>query len=263
MYNYHSSLVLQKLLSTNAYLGHRIPTSDFQGYLYGFRNEMAIIDLEKTLICSQKACKLVASIIRSKESHLLLVNINNPVYNKIIQQTAKRTNQSYINDKWIGGVLTNWEHMEDVQQHFQDLSEDPEFQDAFTSSLFSLPRFRKMQNCFEGIMTHCIPNCLVIMNANLNSMAILEADKLQIPIISLVDSNIPNRLHELITYPIPVNDDSIQFVYLFCNLITETVILSQTQRTQKSEPLSRKPSNKKKNYSGYTKAKKERERYDQ
>jgi UTP--glucose-1-phosphate uridylyltransferase len=59
-------------------------------------------------------------------------------------------------------------------------------------------------------------------------MAIFEADQLQIPIVSLVDSNIPNILQKLITYPIPVNDDYIQFVYLFCNLITKTIIISQS-----------------------------------
>jgi len=59
-------------------------------------------------------------------------------------------------------------------------------------------------------------------------MAMLEADRLQIPIVSLVDSNIPNKLQKSITYPILVNDDSIQFVYLFCNLITKTIILSQS-----------------------------------
>ncbi|KAH9548862.1 hypothetical protein CY35_11G108800 [Sphagnum magellanicum] len=160
MYN-SSLLVIQKLLSTNAYLGHQIPTSDFQGYLYEFRNEMAIINLEKTLICLQRACNLIEFIIRAK-GHFLL--------------------------------------------------------DASTFSPFnSFPRFRKMQKY-----------CLVRINANKNSMAMLEADRLQIPIVSLVDSNIPNKLQKSITYPILVNDDSIQFVYLFCNLITKTIILSQS-----------------------------------
>jgi ribosomal protein S2 len=119
--------------------------------------------------------------------------------------------------------------MKNVQKHFQDFSAHSNLKDASTSSPFnSFPRFRKMQKCFEGIVTHDIPDCLVIIDANKNSMAILEADQLQIPIVSLVDSNIPNRLQKLITYPIPVNDDSIQFVYLFCNLITKTVILSQS-----------------------------------
>nr|YP_009775863.1 ribosomal protein S2 [Bartramia patens]QJA16089.1 ribosomal protein S2 [Bartramia patens] len=234
MYN-SSLLVIQKLLSTNAYLGHRIPTSDFQEYLYGFRNKMAIINLEKTLICLRRACNLIESIIRAK-GHFLLVNTD-PEYNKIVQQMAKRTNQSYINHKWIGGFLTNRKHMKNVQKHFQNFSAHSKLKDASTSSPFDFfPHFRKMQKCFEGIMTHDIPDCLIIINANKNSMAILEANQLQIPIVSLVDSNISNRLQKLITYPIPVNDDSIQFVYLFCNLITKTVILSQS-----AWPLSRKP----------------------
>ncbi len=142
---------------------------------------------------------------------------------------AKKTNQSYINHKWIGGFLTNWKHMKNVQKHFQDFSAHSNLKDASTSSPFnSFSHFRKMQKCFEGIVTHDIPDCLVIINANQNSMAILEVDQLQIPIISLVDSNIPNKLQKLITYPILVNDDSIQFVYLFCNLITKIIILSQS-----------------------------------
>jgi ribosomal protein S2 len=92
MYN-SSLLVIKKVLSTNTYLGHRIPTSDFQGYLYGFRNEMAIINLEKTLICLQRACNLIEFIIRAK-GHFLLVNTNIE-YNKIIQQMAKK-NQSKL-----------------------------------------------------------------------------------------------------------------------------------------------------------------------
>nr|AMF83688.1 ribosomal protein S2 [Aneura pinguis] len=224
-------LVIQKLLSTNAYLGHRIPTSDFQGYLYGFRNEMAIIDSEKTLICLRRACNLIGSIIGAK-GHSLLVNTN-PEYNRIIQRMAKRTNQSYINHKWIGGFLTNWKHMRRVQKHFQDLSAHPD-EDASTSSPFDyFPRFRKMQKCFEGIVTHNIPDCSVIMNANQNSMAILEANQLQIPIVASVDSNIPNRLHKSITYPVPVNDDSIKFVYSFRNLVTKTVILSKRSQGPK------------------------------
>jgi ribosomal protein S2 len=92
MYN-SSLLVIQKLLSTNAYMGHQIPTSDFQGYLYGFKNEMAIINLEKTLICLRRACNLIEVIICAK-GHFLLVNTNLE-YNKIIQQMAKK-NQSKL-----------------------------------------------------------------------------------------------------------------------------------------------------------------------
>jgi small subunit ribosomal protein S2 len=97
-------------------MGHRKPISNFQGYLYGFGNEMAIIKLEKTFIYLQKACNLIEFIIHAK-GHFLLVN-NNLKYNKMIQQMAKKTNQRYINHKWIGVFLSNWKHMKNVQKHF-------------------------------------------------------------------------------------------------------------------------------------------------
>jgi small subunit ribosomal protein S2 len=98
-------------------MGHQIPTSNFQRYLYGFRNETTIISLGKTLICLRKACKLIEFIIRAK-GRFLLVNTNLE-YNKIIQQMAKKTNQSYINHKWIGGFLTNWKHIKMYKNTFK------------------------------------------------------------------------------------------------------------------------------------------------
>lgn len=79
------------------------------------------------------------------------------------------------------------------------------------------------------------PDCLVIMDADRKSSVILEADRLQIPIVSLVDSNIPLGSYKRITYPIPAND-SIQFVYLFCNLITKTVLLERGRIVAMKEP---------------------------
>jgi ribosomal protein S2 len=119
--------------------------------------------------------------------------------------------------------------MKNVQKHFQDFFAHSNLKDTSTSLPFNFfPHLKKMQKCFERIVTRNIPNCLVIINANKNSMTILEADQLQIPIISWMNSNILNKLQKLITYPIPINDDSIQFVYLFCNLIMKKIIISQS-----------------------------------
>lgn len=85
-----------------------------------------------------------------------------------------------------------------------------------------------MQICLQKIMTQDISDCLVIINEDKTSMAIPEANQLQTPIVSLMDPYISNKFQLLITYFIPVNNDSIQFVYLFCNSITKTVILSQS-----------------------------------
>ena len=342
-------LIMQKLINTRAHLGFRTAYSDFQPYLYGFRNEMAIINLDITLTCIRRACNAIDLIMRSK-GNLLIVNTNME-YNKLVRQTAKQTNQSYINYKWIGGLLTNWSHMQNVQQHFQDFASKTQLNDVkriggekllkkssiflkndklnCDSSLYSLgkqtkgntptekyhtffvggesmdtlkrkkhefnskqsdksnrthlpfvkkivknkssncsnseqdlesssssvffnkktdtffsdilikktqelhttlhsfPRFKKMSKCFEGILAKELPDCILVVNATQNYNAINEAAKLQIPIIALVDSNIPNSLHHKITYSIPANHSSFKFIYLFCNCIIKTINASK------------------------------------
>jgi ribosomal protein S2 len=204
-------LIMQKLLDAKAHLGFCSSYSDTQPYIYGFRNKIAIIDLEKTLICLRRACNVIDLIIRSK-GHLLFVNTN-PEYNNIVKQTAMRANQSFINHKWIGGFLTNWNHMQNVQQHF-------------ASHLAPLSTLRASGPAARPSLTS-VPDCVIIFNANQNSIAIHEASLLQIPIISLVDSNISNKLHSLITYPIPANHDSVRLIYIVCNCFLKTILLSR------------------------------------
>ena len=266
-------LVMHKLLNTNAHLGYRTATSNFQPYLYGFRNKIAIIDLDSTLTSLRRILFIIKKIIHSR-GHLLFVNTN-PDFNSIVRVTAERTGQSFLNHKWIGGLLTNWNHMLNVHRHFtlfstkhyemgeaipsrnttgnsalQPLQHLAKKTKAVVPSRFALvnslqssaprsashnlqrrpiinelqsfPRFQKMQKCFEGIITQERPDCIIVLNANQNKKAIEEANRLQIPIICLVDSNVSNYLLNKITYPIPANADSFQFVYLFCNSILKS-----------------------------------------
>nr|BAJ22098.1 ribosomal protein S2 [Cycas taitungensis] len=209
MYNY-SSLVLQKLLSTNAHLGRRVAAYHSKVYIYGFGNEIAILDSDKTLICLRNACHFIGSLIR-KKGRLLFVNTNS-LFDEIIEQMAlSLIDRSCINDyQWrIGGFLTDYSSMH-----------------LFPKKIRFLRPGNKKINFFGGSGLNQRPDCVVIMNADRESSVILGADRLQIPIVSLVDSNIPLGLCKGITYPIPAND-SIQFVYLFCNLITKTVLLER------------------------------------
>jgi ribosomal protein S2 len=316
--------IFKKLQQSNTHLGpslrgknskwSRFSAQRAQSYIFGFRAKQPIIDLDKTVISLRRACNVIQLIIRSN-GHLLFVNTN-PKYNKIIQQTAKYTNQSYINHKWIGGFLTNWNHMRNVQQQFhaatrfsksslvglaygkkvepvmaiisENARKRPVYGDSITklttrfpslpptgpftgglrsrtgfehplarasnlkagtinapdltipnsctyprkgrrhSLIVNNPRYKKMQKCFEGALaseaTESGPDCVIIFNASQNSNAIYEAHLNQIPIISIVDSNVPNELYNLITYPIPANYDSVQFIYLFCNCIFKIIL---------------------------------------
>ncbi|XP_050223727.1 UTP--glucose-1-phosphate uridylyltransferase isoform X2 [Mercurialis annua] len=194
------SVIIQKLLSTNAQLGRRVAADHFKIYTYGMRNSMAIIDSDKTLICLRNAANFMSHLARDKNARFLFVNTN-PLYDEIIEQMTKKIGIYSPRDNimWkMGGFLTN----------------------SFSPKKF---RSRNKKVCFGPIQP---PDCVVVMDTERKSSVILEAARLQVPIVALVDSNMPYEYFKRITYPVPASD-SVQFVYLFCNIITKTFLLEQ------------------------------------
>nr|UQV94642.1 ribosomal protein S subunit 2 [Haplopteris ensiformis]UQV94740.1 ribosomal protein S subunit 2 [Haplopteris ensiformis] len=205
--------IFQRMLSMSAHLGFSEPPARYYPiYLNGLRSSRTIIDLNKTLCFMRSACNCIRALVNNK-GHLLLVNTD-PLCNDIIKQMGKRANQSYINSKWIGGFLTNWGHM----IHDKHL--------RFPNKADFCTRFLRRQRSYEGLKTREIPDGLVTLNAHRNFYAICEAHRLRMPIVSLVDSILPENLYRLVTHPIPVNNDSIWVTNLFSLLVTKTVIHS-------------------------------------
>jgi UTP--glucose-1-phosphate uridylyltransferase len=193
------SVLIQKLLSTNAHLGRRVAADHFKAYTYGIRNGMAIIDSDKTLIALRSACAFIGAMARQK-ARFLFVNTN-PLFDEIFEQMTKRIGlyNPNQNSLWrTGGFLTN----------------------SFSPKRF---RSRNKKLCFAPPQP---PDCVVIFDTERKSSVIFEAEKLQIPVVALVDSSMPLEVYKRIAYPVPAND-SVQFVYLFCNLITKTFLLEQ------------------------------------
>ncbi|KAK7351945.1 hypothetical protein VNO77_11734 [Canavalia gladiata] len=193
------SIVIQKLLSTNAQVGRRVAAHHFKVYTYGFRNKMAIIDSDKTLICMRSACNFMASLAR-QNGRFMFINTN-PLFDDIFELMTKKVG-SYspsTNSLWrTGGFLTN----------------------SYSPKKF---RSRHKKLIFGPTQP---PDCIVIVDTEGKSSVINEAFKLQIPVVALVDSAMPLDCYKRIAYPVPAND-SVQFVYLFCNLITKTLLLEQ------------------------------------
>lgn len=188
--------VIQKLLSTNAHLGKRVAAHHFKIYSCGTRNAMTIIDSDKTLICLRNACDFIGNLVRSK-GRFLFVNTNT-LFDEIIEQMTKTIGIKNDTSWRLGGFLTN--------------SSSPK-------------KFRGRNKKFNlGAIQ--APDCVVIFDTERKSSVILEADRLQIPIVGLVDSSMPWETYKRITYPVPAND-SVQFVYLFCNLITKNFLYEQ------------------------------------
>ncbi|RDX82850.1 UTP--glucose-1-phosphate uridylyltransferase, partial [Mucuna pruriens] len=194
------SIVIQKLLSTNAQVGRRVAAHHFKEYMYGFRNKMAIIDSDRTLICMRSACNFMASLAR-ENGRFMFINTN-PLFDDIfhLMNTKVGSYSSSTSSLWrTGGFLTN----------------------SYSPKKF---RSRKKKLVFGPTLP---PDCIVIFDTLRKSSVINEAFKLQIPVVALVDSAMPLDVYNRIAYPVPAND-SVQFVYLFCNLITKTLLREKT-----------------------------------
>lgn len=190
------SVVIQKLLSTNAQLGRRVAAHHFKIYSVGSRNAMTIIDSDKTLICLRNACSFIGELVRQR-ARFIFVNTNF-LFDEIIDQMTKTIGCRNDTSWRLGGFLTN----------------------------SSSPRKFRGRNKKLNLTAVQPPDCVVIFDTDRKSSVIQEASKLQIPIVGLVDSNMPWDIYKKITYPVPAKD-SVQFVYLFCNLITKTFLYEQ------------------------------------
>jgi len=195
------STVCTKLLCTNAHLGRRVAATHLKVYIRGFRNGIAILDSDKTLICLRNAIHFIGSLIRKKGRFFFLKTNHFFIYS-IMEKMWSCINDS----QWkIGAFLTN--------------------------SYANPKKFRSRKNQIHFGLNQQ-PDCVVILHPDRKSSVILEADRSLIPIVSLVDSTIPCEFYKRINYPIPAND-SILFVYLFCHLITKTVILERKRINKK------------------------------
>ncbi|XP_059649032.1 UTP--glucose-1-phosphate uridylyltransferase-like isoform X2 [Cornus florida] len=190
------SVLIQKLLSTSANSRNRVVAHHFKVFTYGARNEVAIIDSDKTLICLRNACNFIGNLVRLK-GRVLFVNTNY-LHDEIIEQMTQRIGIKNDTTWRLSGFLTN---------------------------RGSPRKFKSRKKKFNLCSIHP-PDCVVLLDTERKSSVLYEADRLQIPVVGLVDSTMPWDMYKRITYPVPAND-SVHFVYLFCNLITKTILLEQ------------------------------------
>ncbi|KAK6162787.1 hypothetical protein DH2020_002628 [Rehmannia glutinosa] len=192
------SVVIQKLLSTNAHIGRRVTAHHFKIFSEGTRNSVSIIDSDKTLICLRNACNFIGHLARNN-ARFLFVNTNS-LFDEIITQMTQTVGIKNDTTWRLGGFLTN----------------------------SSSPRKFRGKNKKFNLSAIQAPDCIVIFDTERKSSVIQEAYRLQIPVVGLVDSSMPWDTYKKITYPVPAND-SVEFVYLFCNLITKTILKEQKE----------------------------------
>ena len=214
---------LRTLLSTSAHVGAKRWHPSMSANLVGSRNSVYIIDALKTIGGLRQALQIL-SVIAQQGGHILFVN-SNPSYQSLLEHVSGSLGQSYINERWVGGTLTNWSLISHEIETYQKVSDQLE---SYSTLLdFSTPRYEKMKKSFRGFRDPITkPDLLFVLDPIKNMDAIHEAWVLNIPTIAICDSDVNVSK---ITYPIPGNVNSYEFVYHCLDLVYKTV--KKNQRT--------------------------------
>ena len=192
-------------------------------YIYGVRNDIHIINLGKTVPMLQKGLSAVRDTV-AQNGRILFVGTKRQASGPIAE-AAKRCGQYYINQRWLGGLLTNWNTIQVSIKTLRKLEEQLAGTNVgFTKKeLLSMSRQRdKLEASLGGIKEMGgRPDMIFVIDTNKEDLAIKEAQKLGIPIVAIVDSNCTT---DGITYPIPGNDDSTRAINLYLQLISDAVL---------------------------------------
>ena len=197
-------------------------------YIYGERNGISIIDLQKTLRLFQEAVNFVSHLAAQGKT-VLFVGTKRQAQ-EAIQDAADRSQMYYINNRWLGGLLTNFSTVQNSIKRYKEL--DAMREDGFYDKLSKkeaarLERERKrLEKNLKGIREmDRLPDALFVVDSNHEIIAVKEAAKLDIPIISIVDTNCDP---DPIDYAIPGNDDALRSIRLFTATIAEAVLAGRS-----------------------------------
>ena len=213
------------MFDAGVHYGHqsRYWNPKMQPYIYTTHKKLHIINLEKTADSFNKAIKFIEELV-SQNSKILFVGTKRAARD-IIMKYAKESNMPYVNNRWLGGMLTNFNTVKKSISKLDDLKKqlDMEHTNNLTKkeSLKIKKLIAKLNKNLEGIKDlDKTPDALFVVDTRYERIAILEANKLNIPVIALVDSN---NSYEGVDYMIPANDDSMKSIELFIKSISEKI----------------------------------------
>ena len=230
------SITIQQLLEAGVHLGHKTLrwNPKMKKYIFGKRDSIHIIDLTQTLELTNVALEKVYDII-ANNGKILFISTKKQA-SEAIADLAKGTDQYFVNYRWLGGMLTNWDTISNSIKKLQKINIDLSTENrGFTKKeLLKMSILRdKLQRSLGGISEmKKIPDLVFVIDTNYESLAIKESIKLGIPIIAILDTNSDP---DGIDFPIPGNDDARRSIDLYCSLIKETIENAKKAPPQKSD----------------------------
>jgi small subunit ribosomal protein S2 len=217
---------MRQLLEAGVHFGHQAHrwNPKMREYIFGTRNNIHIIDLAQTVPLLHRALEAVSETV-AKGGRILFVGTKRQAQESIAD-AAKRSAQYYVNSRWLGGMLTNWKTISESIKRLRKLDEmlnSGEAQGYTKKERLTLQRERdKLNRALGGIKDMGgLPDLLFVIDTNKEDIAIKEAQRLNIPVAAIVDTNCDP---DGITYLVPGNDDAGRAITLYCDLISKAAI---------------------------------------
>ena len=222
------SVTIKQLLEAGVHLGHKTFrwNPKMSKYIFGSKDSIHIIDLVQTLEMTRVALQEIHKCIASG-GKILFVSTKKQATDTI-SSLARDTSQFYVNHRWLGGMLTNWKTISNSIKRYKKLSEDLKKESTgFTKKeVLKMGIQRdKLERSLGGIADmKKTPNMIFVIDTNVESLAVKEALKLNIPIVAIIDTNSDPTG---IDFPIPGNDDARRAINLYCELVKQTILDAQ------------------------------------
>lgn len=220
---------IRSLLEAGVHFGHQTTrwNPKMRPYIFGARNGIHIIDLQQTLPLFLKAYDHVLKASMAGQA-VLFVGTKKQAQD-VVREEASRCGMYYVNNRWLGGTLTNWRTVRtsiDRLREIEQMAQDGTFDKLTKKEVLSYERARlKLEKNLGGIknMTQ-LPGVLFVIDPRKERIAVAEAQKLEIPVVSVTDTNCDP---DVVTFPIPGNDDAIRAIRLFTSKIADACLVGK------------------------------------
>lgn len=218
--------LMKELLEAGVHFGHQTKrwNPKMKRYIFGEKNGIYIIDLEQTVKNLEQACQFLTNL--ASEGKMILFVGTKRQARRAVDVQAKRCGMPYVNQRWVGGMLTNFQTIRKSVSRLQKLEKmktDGTFELLSKKEIATINKeIAKLLKDLEGVISMTkLPGALFIIDPKKEEIAIREANKLSIPIVAIVDTNCdPDK----IDYPLPGNDDAIRAIELMTSKVADSVI---------------------------------------
>jgi len=221
-----TTVSMRDMLEAGVHFGHqaRYWNPKMKPYIFGVRNRVHVIDLEKTVVLFNDALNAISRIAANK-GKILFVGTKYAAQD-MIRQEAERCGMPYVNHRWLGGMLTNWKTVRRSIKKLRDLEKmsiDGTFRRLSKKEALTIMRqMEKLERSLGGIKSMGgLPDAIFVIDVGQEDIAITEANRLGIPVFGVVDTN---NSPDNVDYIIPGNDDAIRAIGLYARAVADTIL---------------------------------------